>query len=272
MDKIHEKIQTNTKLIKQLTDENESLLKQLNVSERQAEKGITFKVVNLQEFIEKFKLMFYRQIARGYFLIFRDSNGDHTIHYSDIHGMQMPESYRSGLAISEIGQYKQNGEYRNVDEIELFIKLDDKKLILYNKYIYDEKQKRQRKQNNSDIGLDYFDIFYNTLQQTIDNPDIYVCEIKSATPRLNICPYYENKADKCDCYTISVKQCLEAEKKFNIWSGNLELREEIINNTIKCTHKCACSNGLYPYQCWRPKLKYTINIATREIHLYMEFE
>lgn len=261
MEVILDKIKKNNELINSLTEDNIKLISVKNLMESLTDKNTTllsainkivgkitvsdclytFTLPNLQEFIEKFKLVIDGRLCQNYFELFRGNGG--FIHRDDKWGMMMPsEGY---FALCGIGKWSYDGHkvgnYANSDKLDLYVKFEDDKLILYDEYtksVFGDRNKQ-------------FD--YNTLQQTSDNPDIYSYECSSLNERLMICPLGENKADRCDCYSKSV--------------GKLEVIEK-----IKCTHKCTCSDGVYPYQCWRPKFKYTVNIATREIHLYIDFE
>ena len=83
---------------------------------------------------------------------------------------------------------------------------------------------------------------YNKLHPT-DDSNIYANESLSFANNLSFC----NNCSPCLCF-----------------------EQTEVGGTVKCIHKCICSNQ-YPSFCWRPKFKYTVNIATREIHLYAEF-
>jgi hypothetical protein len=262
MDVILEKIKKNNELINSLTEDNIKLISVKNLIDSLTDKNTallsalktvggkitvsdclyTFTLPNLQEFIEKFKLVIDGRLLQNYYELFRGNGG--TIHRDDKWGMMMPsEGY---FALRGIGKRSYSGGYKlenyaNTDKLDLYVRFEDDKLILYDEYVMSTFRGRNIK----------FD--YNTLQQTSDNPDIYSYECSSLNERLMVCPLGEKGADKCDCFFKS--------------AGKREVIE-----TIKCTHACTCSDGQYPYQCWRPKFKYTVNIATREIHLYIDFE
>ena len=258
---IIEKIKTNTNIIKRLVNENETLLEQLNVNRRITENGkYKFKIANLQEFIAKFKLVIDDSGYPNYFLMEYSTNGDYAIRFSDKHGIMMPDA--GYLASREIGRYNKESGYSNVDEIDLYVKMDDEKIILYNEHTF--------LKTGTGFSSNDYDYWFNTLNKT-EHSDIYSYESICKNSRLRICTHHSRaENEKCNCFAESIKQCEVAIKKFGILNG--KLGQEIVNNTVKCTHKCNCNVCEHPYQCWRPRFKYTVNIATREIHLYIDYE
>jgi hypothetical protein len=259
---IIEKIKTNTNIIKKLVNENETLLEQLNVNRKITENGkYTFKIANLQEFIDKFKLVIEDIGCQNSFLMEYSSNGDYAIYLSDKHGIMMPDA--GYLAIREIGRYNKESGYSNVDEIDLYVKIDDEKIILYDENTF--------LKTESGFKSNDYDYWFNTLNKT-EHSDIYSYETICKCSRLRVCTHHSRaENEKCNCFAESIKQCEEAKTKIGIFN-TLELGQEIVNNTIKCTHKCNCNVCEHPYQCWRPRFKYTVNITTREIHLYIDYE
>lgn len=259
MEETYEK--TSANIIKKLVNENETLLEQLPENNRRLTQNgkYTFKIANLKEFIDKFKLVI-DDFGKQYFLLEYSSNGDYAIDLSDKYGIMMPDA--GYLAIREIGKYNYKTGYCNVNEIDLFVKLDDDKIILYNENTFLRK--------NSNFKSNDHDYHFNTLNKT-DNSDIYSYETFCKC-RLRVCTHHTRaEHEKCVCFVESNKQCEEAKKKIGIFNC-VELGQEIVNKTVKCTHKCNCNVCKHPYQCWRPKFKYTVNIATREIYLYIDYE
>lgn len=244
-----DKIKSNTEKIKSLTDENTKLLEELqslqNVNHTNGiinrrilknNRQYTFTFPNLKEFIDKLKIVIDGRLSDNCVA----KSIQHTlIYHTDKYGFVMNnESY---FFLRGLGKLE---EHTNLAELDLYIRFKDENLILYDDYVkikfsggcYD------------DTSLEFP---FNTLTQTSD-PNIYSYEFRSCNSRLMICPQGEKKDERCDCFYKS--------------AGNYDAVQ-----TIKCTHACTCSDGVYPFRCWVPKFKCTVNIATFEIYLYIDF-
>lgn len=245
MEYLLEKIKLNNELIKSLTDENIKLLEQLkthdSVGNKITEDGVyTFTFPNLEKFTKKLNYLMNDNYDGVNLQL--DGNGSTLIWTQDdclrIHSNNL--SFR--FIIKENKKYIHNGQtaiiYSTIDNIDMQVKFSDNTLVLGAK--------------NDDITeTDKYQLSdYNIVTKTLDNPDIYSYECVNKSVMLSSCYLcYHN----CDCRDVFLS----------------DLHRGSICENI-CTHKCMCSNQ-YPFIVYRIKFKYTVNIATREIHLYADF-
>lgn len=242
-------IKSNTEKIKLLTDENTKLLEELQLLQNaiytsgiinrripKNNRQYTFTFPNLKEFTDKFKIVIDGRPTDNYVA---ESKRYGLIYFTDKYSVVMEgESY---FFLRGLGRLE---EHSNLAELDLYVRFKDGNLILYDDYVKTNFSGGSYKDTSVEFS-------FNTLTQTSD-PNIYSCEFRSCNSRQMICPQGEKEEDRCDCYYKSV--------------GNYDAVQ-----TIKCTHACTCSDGKYPFRCWVPKFKCTVNIATFEIYLYIDF-
>lgn len=244
-----DKIKSNTEKIKSLTDENTKLLEELqslqnatyisSINNRRILKNnrqYTFTFPNLKEFTDKLKIVIDGILTDS---CVSESRGHILIYFTDKYGFVMNND--SHFFLRGLGKLE---EHTNLAELDLYVRFKDGNLILYDDYVKTTFSGGCYKDTSVEFS-------FNTLTQTSE-PNIYSYEFRSCNSRQMVCPQGEKKENRCDCYYKSV--------------GNYDAVQ-----TIKCTHVCTCSDGKYPFRCWVPKFKCTVNIATFEIYLYIDF-
>lgn len=254
-----EKIKLNTELIKSLTDDNIKLLEYLktydSVGNKITEDGLyKFTFPNLQEFTKKLNYLMNGDINCVSLQLDRYES---TLIWTEddclrIHSNNLSFRY----IIKENKKYINNGQktiiYSTIDNIDMQVKFSDNTLVLGAK---NDDITESDKNKLSD---------YNIVTKTLDNPDIYSYECVNKSISLHRC---NSCYHKCNCIDELVS------KQRNILPMPEEQRYDLmysICENFKCTHKCMCSNQ-YPFILYRIKFKYTVNIATKEIHLYADF-
>lgn len=265
MEAILAKIKLNTELIKSLSDENTKLLAQINIydggkiitkipndANKITKDGVyTFTFPNLKEFTDKLDYChsywsFDSKVIEQTMHLKNEKYKrpetitifENRLYFDTISSISFRFLVKSSAQLSGGGTGYKNDIYSISDKIELQVKFINDTLILGAK--------------NDDITNLIKVNEYNKLSINKTDTNTYDYECISQSSTVSFCINC-NKHAPCQCINTSISSA-----------------DYFPYGEMMCTHKCMCSNE-YPTKVWISKFKYTVNIVTREIHLYTDF-